>query len=128
MTALEVIGAIFAIFILVKVLIVLINPQLWMKEVAEPLLSNPVLAMAVYAILAIVVGYFVFTRLSIAEVAAVMFYTVLLIGLGLLPYSKALLTTAEEMLASRSELLRRAWLPLVIWVVIALWVLSTVFA
>ena len=128
MTVLDVIGAIFAIFILVKVLIVLIKPQLWMKEVAEPLLRNPVLATAVYAILAIVVGYFVFMRLTIAEVAAVMFFTVLLIGLGLPPYSKALLKTAEEMLASRSELLRRAWLPLVIWVVIALWVLSTVFA
>ncbi len=128
MTVLDVIGAIFAIFILVKVSIVLIKPQLWMKEVAEPLLRNPVLATAVYGILAIMVGYFVFARLRVAEVAAVMFFTSLLIGVSLLPYSRALLKTAEEMLASRSELLRRAWLPLVIWVVIALWVLSTVFA
>ena len=99
MTALEVIGAIFAVFILVKVLIVLIKPQLWMKEVAEPLLGNPLLATAVYGILAVVVGFFIFARLRIAEVAAVMLFTTLLMGLALLPYSKALLKIAGEMLA-----------------------------
>jgi len=128
MAALEIIATIFALLILVKIVVVLVNPQLWMKKVAEPLLGNPPLATAVYGILAVVVGYYVFTDLDITDVAAVMGFTALVMGLGMLPYAQALLKVAEEMSATRSKLLRNAWLPIVIWVVIALWVLTSVLA
>jgi len=128
MTALEIIATIFALLILVKVAVVLVNPQLWKKNVAEPLWSNPRLATAVYGGLAIVVGYYVFSSIDITHVAAVMAFTSLLVGLGLLPYAPALLKVAEDMTATRSKLLRNAWLSLVIWVVIALWVLISVLA
>lgn len=128
MTALEIIATIFALLILVKIVVVLVNPQLWMKKVAEPLLGNPPLATAVYGGLAIVVGYYVFTSLDITDVAAVMAFGALVGGLGMIPYAQPLLKTAEEMVATRSNLLRKARLPLVIWVVIALWVLTSVLA
>ncbi|MFQ5848521.1 MAG: hypothetical protein ACE5IQ_12735 [Candidatus Methylomirabilales bacterium] len=128
MTALEVIATVFAVLVLVKVAVVVIDPRLWIKKVAGPLLGNPRLATAVYAVLALVIGYYVFASLRIVEVAAVMCFTALVMGLGLLPYSQALLRVAEEMAATRSELLRNAWLPIVIWVAIALGVLSSVFA
>ncbi|MEE8493037.1 MAG: hypothetical protein V3S25_03250 [Nitrospirales bacterium] len=128
MTALEIIATIFALFVLVKMVVVLIDPQIWMKKVAEPLLGNPRLATTVYGVLAIVVGYYVFASLHIVDVAAVMLFTALVMGVGMMPYSKALLRIAEEMSATRSELLRNAWLPIVIWTVIALWVLTSVLA
>ncbi len=128
MTALEIIATIFAIFVLVKIVVVLIDPQIWMKRVAEPLLGNPRLATAVYVVLAIVVGYYVFASLHIVDVAAVMLFTALVMGVGMMPYSKALLKIAGEMSATRSDLLRNAWLPIVIWTVIALWVLASVLA
>ncbi len=128
MTALEIIATIFALFVLVKMVVVLIDPQIWMKKVAEPLLGNPRLATTVYGVLAIVVGYYVFASLHIVDVAAVMLFTALVMGVGMMPYSKALLKIAGEMSATRSELLRNAWLPIVIWTVIALWVLTSVFA
>ena len=127
MTAIEVIATIFAILVLVKLVVVLINPQLWMKKVAEPLLGNPRLATTVYGVLAIVVGYYVLTRMYIANVAAVMAFTALVMGVSMIPYAKALLKMAEEMSATRADLLRNAWLPIVIWGVIALWVLTSVF-
>ncbi len=128
MTALEIIATIFALFVLVKMVVVLIDPQIWMKKVAEPLLGNPRLATTVYGVLAIVVGYYVFASLHIVDVAAVMLFTALVMGVGMMPYSKALLKIAEEMSATRSELLRNAWLLIVIWTVIALWVLTSVLA
>ena len=128
MTALEIIATIFAIFVLVKMVVVLIDPQIWMKKVAEPLLGNPRLATTVYGVLAIVVGYYVFASLHIVDVAAVMLFTALVMGVGMMPYSKALLKIAEEMSATRADLLRNAWLPIVIWTVIALWVLTSVLA
>jgi len=128
MAALDIIATIFALLIVVKIVVLLVNPQLWMKKVAEPLLGNPLLATAVYGILAIVVGYYVFTNLDIIDIAAVMAFTALVTGLGMLPYAQTLLKVAEEMSATRSKLLRNAWLPIVIWVVIALWVLTSVLA
>jgi hypothetical protein len=128
MTALEVIATIFSILVLVKLVVVLINPRLWMEHVAKPLLGNPRLATTVYGVLAILVGYYVLTRMYIVNVAAVMAFTALVVGVGMMPYSKALLRMAEEMSATRSDLLRNAWLPIVIWGVIALWVLTTVLA
>jgi len=120
MDALEIIATIFALLIVMKIVVVLVNPQLWMKKVAQPLLGNPRLASAVYGVLAIVVGYYVFTYLDIIDIAAVMAFTALVMGLGMLPYAKTLLKTAEEMLATPAKLLRTVWLPIVIWVVIAL--------
>ncbi len=128
MTALEVIATIFAIFVLVKIVVVLVNPRLWMEKVAKPLLGNPPLASAVYAGLALVTGYVVLASLNIVDVFAVMLFTAFLMGLGVLPYAEAMLKIAEEKSATRAELLRNAWLPIVIWTVLALWVLTTVFA
>ena len=128
MTALEVIATILAVLVLVKISVVLVNPGLWIKKVAGPIFDNPALTTAVYAGLAIVVGYFVFASLTIVEVAAVMAFTSLLMGVGMLPYAKPFLKIAEEMAANRSELLRNVWLSIVIWVGISLWVLASVFA
>lgn len=128
MAALDVIATIFAILVLVKLVVVLINPRLWMEHVAKPLLGNPRLATTVYGVLAVVVGYYVLTRMYIVNVAAVMAFTALVMGVGMMPYSKTLLRMAEEMSATRADLLRNAWLPIVIWGVIALWVLTAVFA
>ncbi len=128
MSALEIIATIFAILVLVKMVVVLINPQVWMKKVAEPLLGNPWLATTVYGVLAIVVGYYVLTRMNIVDVAAVMAFTALVGGLGILPFADAFMKIAEEMSADRSKLLRNAWLAIVIWTVIALWVLTSVFS
>jgi hypothetical protein len=128
MTALEIIATVFALLIVVKVAVVLVNPQAWRKNVAEPLWRNPRVATAVYGVLAAVVGYYVFTSLDITQVAAVMASTSLLVALGLLPYAPALMKVADEISATPPSLLRKAWLPLVIWVVIALWVLASVLA
>jgi hypothetical protein len=115
MTALEVIATILAVLVLVKIAVVLVNPGLWIKNVAGPIFENPPLATAVYAGLAIVVGYFVFASLTVVEVAAVMAFTALLMGVGMLPYAKPFLHIAEEMAANKSELLRNAWLSIVIY-------------
>lgn len=128
MTALEIIATIFATLILVKLVVVLMDPRVWIDKVAKPLLGNPPMATAVYAILAVVVGYYVFATLNIVDVAAVMAFTALVMGVGMIPYAKTLLKAAEEMSGTRSDLLRNAWLPILVWGGIALWVLASVLA
>lgn len=127
MTPIEILATIFAILVLVKLLIVAINPKVWMK-VAEAILSNYTLTTAVYLILAVIVGYYIFANLNIVQVAAAMLLTSVLMGLTLVAYSKTMLKVAKEILGTRSDMFRKAWLAILIWVAIAVWVLYTVFA
>ena len=127
MTSIEVLATIFAIVILVRLVILLINPQLWMN-IAEALLSRYTVATVVYLVLAVIVGYYIFASLNIVQVAAVMLFTSILIGLALVPYSRTMLKVTKEIVGTRSDVFRKAWLAVVIWGGIAVWVLYTVFA
>ena len=60
------------------------------------------------------------------EVAAVMLFASLLMSLFLLPYYDDVLKV-KEFFGRRSEMLRRSWWSLLIWVGIAVWVLYAVF-
>jgi len=127
MTPIEILAAIFAILVLVKLLFVAVNPKFWMKGV-ESILSNYVFTTVVYVLLAIIIGYIVFKSLSIVQVAAVMLFTSVLIGLTLIPYSKEFLTLGKELTSTQSKIFRKAWLAIVIWAGIAVWTLYAVFA
>lgn len=127
MTPIEILATIFAIMVLVKLLTVALNPKLWMKWV-EPVLSNYAYTTIVYVLLAVIIGYFIFKSLSIVQVAAVMLFTSMLMGLTLVPYSREFLILGKEIVGTRSEMFRRAWLAIVIWAGIAVWTLYAVFA
>jgi hypothetical protein len=126
-SAIEIIAVIFAIFILLKVAMVLINPHGWFK-LADAILRNTIITTIAYSLIAVIVGYFIFRSFSIVQVAAIMLFSSILIGIGLLPFSEIFLSIRDEMLGSRSYILRKTWFTLLIWITIALWTLYAVFA
>jgi hypothetical protein len=119
MTSIEVLATIFAVLVLVKLAFIRTNPKAWMKF-AQPILRNSVVALSVYLVLAAVVGYFIFSSMTIVQVGAVMLFTSLLMGVGLAPYSQVILKVGQEMLTEGVE---KAWLSMLIWTCISLWVL-----
>ncbi len=119
MTSIEVLATIFAVLVLVKLAFSWANPRAWMI-LAQPILRNSVVALLVYLVLAAVVGYFIFSSMTIVQVGAVMLFTSLLMGVGLAPYSQVILKVGEEML---TEGVGKAWLSMLIWTGISLWVL-----
>lgn len=127
MSAIEIIAVIFAIFILLKVSIILINPHGW-SRLADAILSNKIITTTAYLLIAVIVGYFIFRNFSIVQVAAIMLFSSILIGLGLLPFSEIFLTIRDEMLESRWYILRKTWFTLLIWITIAVWTLYEVFS
>ena len=127
MTPIEILATIFAILVLVKLLIVAVNPKLWMKGV-ESIVSNYAFTTIVYVLLTVIIGYIIFKSLSIVQVAAVMLFTSVLIGLTMVPYLDKLLALGKEIVGTRSEMFRRGWLAIVIWAGIAVWTLYAVFA
>ena len=122
MDALEVLAVIFAVIVLLKFAGLLIAPVSWM-DTAGAMLKHPRACTWVYAVLAAVVGYFVFARMDIVEVVSVMLFTSLLMGVALGPYSRTLLRLGREM---AGEGFGRLWPSLVIWTVIAVWALYEV--
>jgi len=119
MTSIEVLATIFAVLVLVKLAFIRSNPRAWMNF-AQPILRNSVVALLVYLVLAAVVGYFIFSSMTIVQVGAVMLFTSLLMGVGLAPYSQVILKVGQEMLTEGVE---KAWLSMLIWTCISLWVL-----
>jgi hypothetical protein len=126
MTPIEILAVIFAALVLVKLLFIAVDPKIWMKGV-ESILNNYVFTTVVYVLLALITGYIIFKSLNIVQVAAVMLFTSLIIGLTMIPYSKEFLALGKELASTRSQIFRRAWLAIVIWAGIAVWTLYAVF-
>ncbi len=123
MTPIEVLASIFAVLVLFKLLLSIFNPQLRIK-IAEAFLSkNPTTLTIIFLMLALLIGYYVFSSLSIVEVAAVMLFMSLLMGLFFIQYYKIMIKMLEDELKSRSDFLRKNWLSLLIWAGIAIWML-----
>ena len=124
MSVKKVLATIFAGLILVKLLALLINPDKWLN-LSGLLLEYHVILTYVYLALIVITGYFIFNSLNLIDIALVMFFTSLLTGLSLLPYSTPLLKLGEAMAAIG---LGKAWLSLVLWGALAVAVLARVFA
>ena len=119
----KILASIFALAILIKLAFIIARPNLWMKF-AGVLIENSARTTVIYLILAAIVGYYVFSRISILDAAAVMLFTSLLMGLSLAPYGKSLLKLGEEAMSTG---LGKAWLPLLLWGLLALWILYAAF-
>jgi len=123
MSSLEILATIFAIIVLVKLIFLSLSARLWMKTVGA-MLNYPLATTLIYLVLAGIVGYYVLSNIAIIQIAAVMLFTSLLGGIGLAPYSRVMLRLGEEIL---NEGVSKAWLSMLIWTLVAIWVLYTVF-
>ena len=122
MTPIEIIALIFAIAVLVKVVVILIHPKKWMGF-AEKLTGNKKLFSAIYLLLAIIVGYYVFAAMSIVNIVAAMLFGILLISISMIPHIEPILKAHKKM--SASQMFRTHWPAFIIWIALALWVLYT---
>ena len=120
----KIIAAILALAVLAKIVIIIISPMRYLELTEKLLKDYQQQAMLAYSILTVVVGIFVFLKLNIIDIAGVMLFTSLLFGISLIPYTEAIINLRDEML---QQGLGKAWLSLLLWVGIALWVLYAVF-
>ncbi len=123
MAPIEILATFFAVFVIVKLVVVTVKPGLWMTW-AKGILKNELLITLIYFVFAVIVGYYIFAELTVVQVAAVTLWVSMLIGIGFIPYSKILLKTSDELL---SVGISKTWLSMLIWAVLAVWVLYAVF-
>ncbi len=122
MGPLEILAFILAVIVLVKALFFAINPKFIVRLTAH-LLEKKFLYVAIHVILAIMVGYFVFSALSIVEVAAVMLFTSLILGTGFMFYTKSLHVLTKEILKNRKAIL----VTFIFWIIFSLVILASLF-
>lgn len=124
MFAKKILAGIFAVLILIKLAALLINPAGWMS-LGRVFLENHATVTAIYLILITLTGFFIFSSVNLIDLALVMFFTSLLIGLTLIPYSTPMLQLGDAMVALG---FRQAWLAMVIWGAVAVAVLFKVLS
>jgi uncharacterized membrane protein len=120
----KILAVVFAGLTLIKLAFLLTSPEKWLG-VAQAFWGHSAVVMGIYLVLLVITGYFIFTSLDLIDVAVVMLFTSLLMGLSLIPYSGSLLKVQEEIVTVG---IGKAWLSLIIWVAIAVAVLYRVFS
>jgi len=120
----KILAGFFALIILLKLVFVVASPQQWMGFAAG-FVEHYALTMVIYLILIVITGYYIFSSLNLMDIALVMFFTSLLVGLALIPYSTLLISLNEQIIASG---MGKAWLSLVIWGALAVAILFRVFS
>ncbi|MDO8623339.1 MAG: hypothetical protein Q7R52_03760 [archaeon] len=124
-SAIEWMAAIIAIIALIKIFVILIKPKAWLP-VIEFFYSKPNITMIVSAILAAITFRYLFMELTMVQIFATILFTSLLAMVTISVYSKEVISIAKKMLKDR-KFLSRAWLSIIIWVILAILVLKEIF-
>jgi len=124
MTSIEILALIFALLILIKLLVISVNPKKWIGF-SKKILNNKAPVYIIYVILTVIVGYIVLSTVPATEIGAVTLFISLLIALSFLPYAKKLNVFSEDLIVG---IIKKSWLPIIIWLALAVWILYAVIA
>jgi hypothetical protein len=124
MLAKKILAGVFAALILIKLAFLLISPGQWLGA-TQAFLGHYNLVMVIYLVLLVITGYFVFTSLDLIDVAVVMLFTGILLGLSLIPYLASVPQLPEAIMGVGFA---RVWPAWIIWAAIAVAVLYRVLA
>jgi hypothetical protein len=119
-----ILATIFAALILIKLTFLLISPGSWLGA-TQAFLGHYSTMMGLYLVLLVITGYFVFTSLDLVDVAVVMLFTSILLGLSLIPYVASVPQLPETIVRVGFAKVWPAW---ILWGAIAVAVLYRVFA
>ncbi len=125
MTTIEIFALIAAIAVLIKLLVILTKPKAWMNLV-EKIYNVPSLTMIVSLVLSAVVLYYLLQEITIIQIFAAMLFIALLAAATMSTYFNEVKTLAGKLL--KQGAIRKAWLSIVIWLALSIWVLYVLFA
>ena len=120
----KILAGVFAVVILIKLAFVLVGPEQWLGMTTS-LVGHQAVLIVIYLVVLVISGYYIFTSLDLIDVAVVMLFTSILVGLGLIPYSASMLKLIGEIATIG---LGKMWLAWIIWAAIAVAVLYRIFS
>jgi len=118
-TMITIFAGVLILLTCVKILVILIKPQAWVKFTAR-LYSNPKITSIISLVLAMVVLYFLLASgLSIVQILAVTLFVALLILSGIAPYIKQLIPWIEKQ--DLRKIMKDTWLYSLVWIGLITW-------
>ncbi len=116
-------AVVFAVLVLGKIIMLVVARDYWLGLV-DKMFGPGNRTLMIYGGAAAAVGILVLTQVSIIEVGAVMLWTSLLMGLGMVPYREMVQKWRDEIATVG---LTRIWWVLAVWAGLAVWMLASVF-
>ena len=123
MLIMKFLALVFAVLVLAKLIMLVVARDYWLGLV-DKMFGPGNRTLAIYGAAAAVVGVLVLTQVNIIVVGAVMLWTALLMGLGMVPYREMILKWRDEIAQTGLE---KVWWVMVLWAGLAIWILAAVF-
>ena len=110
----------------IKLIVILIKPENWMGVVnfvyGKPMITT---------LVALVLGYVSLMTLlesgiTFVQIFGVMFFLMMLMALTFAAYSKDAIALGRKWL-KQNNVLKRAWVPVIVWVVLLIWAIKEIF-
>ncbi len=117
MLALKILALIFAVLILFKLLFLLFNSETWIKNTKFLLDKRFLITWIPFTVL---VGYFVFKNIAIYKIAAVMFFTAMLMTITFLSAHEIMVDLRKKV---KKLEVKKFWFTILIWGIFAIVVL-----
>jgi len=125
LTAIEWIATILAVVGIIKILVIVVNKKAWFDKVSMPMMKKPKAMGVVMLVLAAVVFYYLYQSVDIVTIFAVMAFTSLLVGFGMMSFAKDLGGIAKKVYSQKFGL--SIWIYTLVWLALSFWVLYEVF-
>ena len=123
-TPVETIALIFIVVVAIKLLVIMTNPKKWMTVIRK-VWGAPGLVAGISLILSgLVLYYLLDSGITIIQILAVSVFVALISAISIAAYSQELIKLAEKMLKDKA-VIRKAWLAILIWIVLIIWGIST---
>ncbi len=123
----EIFALIVAVIAIIKILFIIVKPKSWMNLV-KPFYSVPMLTSIVALLLsAVVLYYLVQSGITIVQIFAVMLFVALIACVSVSVYFKEVIGVGEKILKEK-KFIRKAWLSIIIWLILSIWVFWAVLA
>jgi len=125
LTPVEFIAALLAFVTLIKLVVITVNKKAWYNKVAAPIYGNAKSSSKVFLVLAAIIFYYLIQELSIVQIYASLAFTSMIMGAGLMMYSKDVLQMAKKALSRKFD--GMTWLYIIIFAILSIWVLNSLF-
>ncbi len=124
MTPIEIIAAILAIVILLKLIFLNVVKNELMVKIIKKMFAIKLLVPAISVSLAGVILYFLLQELNAAQIFATTLFGILVYSLALVMYPGIFSAFMEDILSNKKKL----WLAQLVWFALSVWVLYSLFA
>lgn len=122
MSALEIIALIFIAILVVKLVVLAINPKAWYRGPLAKLFSNTNTTYAISFTFGVVLLVYLLRELSIVEIFAVVVFASFLMALTMAPYMKQLIGMVQRDIEGNKNFLYANWLSTTVWLTLIVWV------